>query len=211
LALAPLLTLLAAGAAFAEAKRFPLDNAFPYLEGYLKLPAAERSRFVLGYRLIGEAKALQSVHIALVDKGATIPVTVGPDGRIERLPTLQQFQDHAQVAFEAAPGSRVGIALSVEPVAKPAREMDAHELAAALQQAQAGQQKVAGLFAFVAPKLARVAFEGVASGEAIGADGRVRRLPVVKGQPVYDPAALTGVRTLRFPSAPAHVLMIPGA
>jgi hypothetical protein len=211
LALAPLLSLAVAGSAFAEAKQFPLDKAFPYLEGYLKLPPAERTRFVLGYRLMGEARAIQSVRMALLDKGGTIPVAISPDGRLERLPTLQQIQDHAQLSIAAAKGSRIGIALSVEPTAKPAREMDAGELAATLVQAQAGEEKVAGLFAFAVPKLTRVAFEGVAQGEAVGADGRARPLPVEKGRLVFDPAALKGAKTLRFPGAPTHVLLVPAA
>jgi hypothetical protein len=138
-----------------------------------------------------------------------VPLAVGPGGRIERLPTLQQFQDHAQFSIDAAKGARLGIALEVEATARPAREMDPGELTATVVQAQAGEAKLAGLFAFAAPKLTRVAFEGVPSGEAVGADGRPQPLPLDKGRPVFDPAALKGVRTLRFPAAPAHVLLVP--
>jgi hypothetical protein len=210
LALAPLLLLGLSDAAFADTKLFPIGKAFPYLEGYLSLPPAERSRFTLEYRLMGEAKDRQGVHLALVEGSAAVPLAVGADGRFERLPTLKEFRDKAQLSIEAAKGARVGIALSVEPVAKPAREMDAGELAATVVQAQAGEQKLAGLLAFAAPKLTRVAFEGVKSGEAVGADGRVQPLPLVKGQPVFDPAALKGVKLLRFPSAPTHVMLIAG-
>lgn len=208
LALAAMLVFGFAGAAWAEAKLVPLDKVFPYLQGYLELPQAERSRFVLDYRLMGDSKGLQTVHAALVERGGTAPLAIGADGRFDRLPTLQQFRDKAQLSLEAAKGVRIGVALAVEPAARPAREMDAADLAAAVVQAQAGERKLAGVLAFAAPKLARVAFDGVRSGEAVGPDGRVQPLPLVKGRPVFDPVALKGAKTVRFPAAPTRAELI---
>lgn len=208
LALAPILVFGFASAAWAEAKLVPLDKVFPYLQGYLELPQAERSRFVLDYRLMGDSKGLQTVHAALVERGGTAPLAIGADGRFDRLPTLQQFRDKAQLSLEAAKGVRIGVALAVEPAARPAREMDAADLAAAVVQAQAGERKLAGVLAFAAPKLARVAFDGVRSGEAVGPDGRAQPLPLVKGRPVFDPVALKGAKTVRFPAAPTRAELI---
>lgn len=211
LALAPVLVLSLANAAWAESKLFPLDKVFPYLQGYLELPPAERSRFTLDYRLTGDSRGLQTVRTALVDGNRTISLAIGADGRFAQLPTLQQFRDKTQLSIEAEKGVRLGIALAVEPTAKPSKEMDAADLAAALVQAQAGEQKLAGLLAFAAPKLTRVAFQGVGSGEAVGLDGRAQALPLVKGRPVFDPAVLKGVKVLRFPAAPSRVELISGS
>lgn len=208
LAIASCLVLGLAGAAAAETKLVPLDKVFPYLQGYLELPSAERSRFVLDYRLMGESKGLQTVRATLVEKGGSAPLAIGADGRFDRLPTLQQFRDKAQLSIEAAKGVRLGVALSVEPAARPSREIDAADLAATLVQAQAGERKVAGVLAFAAPKLTRVAFDGVKGGEAVWPDGRAQPLPLVKGRPVFDPAALQGAKMVRFAAAPTRAELI---
>jgi hypothetical protein len=208
LALASVLVLGFAGEAWAETKLLPLDKVFPYLQGYLQLPQAERSRFSLDYRLKGDAKALQTVRTALVEGGRTVPLPVSADGRFARLPTLEELRGKAQFSIEAEKVSGMGMLLSAAPTARPAREMDAAELAAALVQARAGEQKLAGVLAFAMPRLTRVAFEGVTSGEAVGADGRALPLPLAKGRPVFDPATLKGAKIVRFPAAPTRLELI---
>jgi hypothetical protein len=210
LAMATTLILGLAGAARAGSQSVPLDKMFPFLQAYLELPPAERNLFALDYRLAGEAQALQSVRVALVDKGASAPIAIGADGKFGWLPSLQQFRDKAQVSIEAAKGVRLGLVMSVEPAVRPAQEIDAAELAASIVQAQAGERKVAGVLAFAAPKLTRIAFDGVKSGEAVGPDGRAQPLPLVKGRPVFDPVSLKGTKTVRFPAAPTRAELIGG-
>lgn len=205
LATVTLATLTLAGAAQAETKTIPLGGLFPYLEGYLKLAPTERSRFTLNYRLIGDAASMASVKVGLVAKGRTAPMPLAGDGRILTLPTLSQFQDGTQVSIDAAKGSKLHLELSVEPALKPAPEMDAHEISAAIDQAQAGEQKLAGLFAFAAPKLTRAIFLGVKSGEAVGPDGKTRPLPLYKGAPAFDPSAFKGARSVRLSGTPTRV------
>jgi hypothetical protein len=208
LAIASALIFGLAGAAWAEPQLLALDKMFPFLQGYLGLPSTERTRFVMSYRLVGDSAGLQTVHLALVEKGGATPIALGPDGRLSLLPTLQQFHDKAQVSIEAAKGVRLGLALSVEPTVRPSQEMAAADLAATVVQAQAGERKVAGVLAFAAPKLTRIAFDGVKSGEAVGPDGQAQPLPLVKGRPVFDPVALKGAKTVRFPAAPTRAELI---
>ena len=102
LAIASILIFGFAGAACAEAKLFPLDKMFPFLQGYLQLPSTDRTRFVLNYRLVGDSAGLQTVRMALVEKGGATPIALGTEGKLSPLPTLQQFRDKAQVSIDGS-------------------------------------------------------------------------------------------------------------
>ena len=58
---------------------------FPYLDAYLKLPAADRSRFRLAYYFRSNGKPL-TAPAWLVDGAQRQPLAVRPDGRVESDP-----------------------------------------------------------------------------------------------------------------------------
>lgn len=194
--------LAAAGPAAAE-KLGDAKKAFPFLDAYLKIPPAERNRFTLSYRITldGTPPAMW-----LVDGGRRTPVPLTADGRVARLPTLDQLE-RSKVAVDAPEKAKLAVNLQIEALAPPASEMDAAQLAAALDQAARGSRKAAGLLRFAMPKLTQVHFRGVTAGEVIYADGRRAALPLDKGHPVFEPAKHPGARMLRFPKAPMTVLI----
>ena len=59
----------------------------------------------------------------------------------------------------------------------------------------------------LAPKIEQVLFAGVTAGTAVMADGKTTPLPLFKGMPAYDPAALPGVASLKFAKAPARAML----
>lgn len=185
----------------------PLKKLFPYLEAYLSLPPAERSRFVMAYRLLAAGRPDPSLRVALV-AGQRTPLPLDVFGRISRLPTIAQLHAPDAKAEVTGPQERkFNLSLDIEPAMAPAAEMDAHALALASQQATVGARKAAGVLGFAAPKLDRVVFEGAAGGEAINGQGKATALPVDKGNPVFDPAKLPDTRTIRFSRAPRRLLL----
>lgn len=191
--------LLTASPALAE-KSVPASKAMPYLAAYLKLPAADRSRFTPAYYLHVGAQPL-TAPVWLVDAGVRTPVPLNARGRIERLPSLAQLAD-GKLAVGVDPSVKLSVSLSIEPVMAPSADLDARELAAAIAQAATGERKAAGVLALVAPKLKAVGFVGVSSGEIEFADGRRAALPVLEGVPTYTPAQQPNARRIRLPKVP---------
>ncbi len=197
------LALAPSAALGADGKQVDAKKVFPYLDAYLKLPAADRSRFRLAYYFRSNGKPL-TAPAWLVDGAQRQPLAVRPDGRVERPPTLAQLEG-GKVQIDVEPGTKVGVSMSVEPLLAPARDMAARELTAALSQASTGVRKALGVLAMAMPKLEVIQFHGVTAGEAELADGRRMALPVVKGLVTYDPAKLAGAKTLRFARAPSRL------
>ncbi|WP_293904872.1 hypothetical protein [Phenylobacterium sp.] len=176
---------------------------FPYLEAYLKLPAAERTRFRMAYLFTREGQPLTAA-VWLLEGATRTPLPLRADGRVERLPTLAQL-DAAKVQIDVPEGTKLGVILSIAPAMAPAVELDARELAASVAQAAVGARKAAGIMAMAMPRLQEVSFLGVASGEVEFGDGRRAALPLVKGAPTFNPATLPGAKTLRFPKPPSRL------
>ena len=200
--IASALALAAAPALAADKKSVEVGKAFPYLENYWKLPAADRSRFVVVYYLKRDGRPAAGLKGAIVMGAERKPVTVGASGRVSPLPTLAQIRGKAKIEFDVPADTKFSMGMQIEPTARPAAEMNAPDLALAVTQAAKGAKKVAGLMGMAMPTLDAVHFKGPASGQAVLADGRVVALPVVKGNPVFVPSTLRTARTLRFPRAP---------
>ena len=198
-----LATLALATPAAAAAKVVDPKKVFPYLDAYLKLAPADRNRFRMVYFFKKDGRPL-TAPIWLVDGATRLPVPLRADGRAERLPTLAQL-DRAKVQVDVDAGAKIGVSMSLEPTMSVAAQMDARELAAALAQASTGMRKALGVLAMAMPKLEALQFQGVTSGEVEFADGRRAPLPVVKGVVSYNPAAMPGGRTLRFPRVPSRL------
>jgi hypothetical protein len=194
--------LALAGPAAAADRMVPAKKLFPYLDAYLRLPAAKRSRFTLTYVLVKD----RPTGLWIVDGAQKIAIPIGPDGRLLRTPTAAQW-DTAQVQVSGPDGAKYGITMKLMALATPATEMDAAGLAAAVTQANDGVRSAMGVAGLMAPKIERIAFEGVAAGEVIYADGRRAALPLVKGAPSFEPGKHAGARTLRFAKAPGALLL----
>ena len=192
---------LAAFPAAASDKLVDPKKVFRYLDEYLKLPAAERSRFRINYYLRLGPKPL-TAPVWLVEGATKTPLPLrASDGRVERLPTAAELAN-AKIQVGVDEGTKLGLSIGIETLAAPTAEMDARDVAAALAQAAVGVKKAAGIMAMAMPKLTQVSFPGVASGEVITADGKRSPLPLVKGAPTFTPADFPNARTLKFPKAP---------
>jgi hypothetical protein len=208
-----ILGLAAAGLApgLAQAAEKPpvkLARAFPYLDKYFALPPAQRDRFVMGYTFRKDGKPAADLKGWIIQAGGRRePLALGPDGRVLRLPTAAELQS-AMLALDVPEGVKMGVTLDLLPSVPPAREMAARDLSLAIDQANAGMAKAAGLLSFATPRLIAVSFQGAGSGTAVLADGRQAPLPLAEGAPAYAPARLTGAARLVFARIPARLTFL---
>jgi len=198
-------------AAFADDQRVALSKAFPMLEAYLGVPAAQRSRFYLAYRATRDRRPLSDAKAAIVTpSGASVPLAFDRAGFLTtRLPSLAELKGAGQFViagqpFKLAPEARCAIA--------PSTHIDAAELVAALTQANAAIAKVAGPAAMLIPKMTATYFPDAAGGRAALADGHETPLPVVNVPSIgpiafFEPARAAGTRAVVFARAPSRVLL----
>jgi hypothetical protein len=193
--------------AAAEKKSIEVGKAFPYLENYWKIAAAERSRFTVAYYLARDGRPAAGLKGTIVAGAARTPFSVGAGGRVATLPTLAQIRAKAMLELDAPATARFNMSMVIEPSARPAAEMDAQALALAVGQAAKGAKKVAGLMGLAMPTLDRVIFKGVSAGTVVHADGRTAALAMQEGSPVFEPGKLRTARTLRFARVPTQMMM----
>jgi len=204
LALAVAALCLLAPAVHAEERLVEARRVFGFLEVYQALTPAERSQFTLGYALRKDGKPAV-VDVTLVEAdGRRTPLPVNAEGRFLRVPTAAQMAGKPQVAIDAAAG-KVAVSMLVESTARPATEMSVAPFAPGMAQVNAVVAAKLGMLASLVPKVTRATFVGAPSGKAVMADGREVALPLAKDGPTFDPVALKGARSLRFPSVPAHI------
>jgi hypothetical protein len=197
--------LFAAPALAAGGKSVEVAKAFPYLENYLTLPAAQRTHFTVAYILSENGRPATSLKAWVVDGGQRIPIVINANGKIMRSPTLGQLRSHAMVQFDAPPTTKFSERLSIEPLIPASASLDASYLVIAVNQADAAVRKAAGVLGFAAPKLTRIVFTGGAGGEAVWPDGHAVKLGVQKGMMVFDINAQKGAKTIRFTRAPTSM------
>lgn len=185
---------------------------FPYWENYLKIPAAERTRFAPGYflKLAGNKPATELSMFA-IDGTRRVPVAVGPDGRMTPPPVEFFRSKTAIVDAPGAEGQSFNISMELLATMAPAREVPASEVLATLNQSNAGIRKAAGLIGIAAPKMARAIFVGAGSGEAVDAQGRRTPLPLVRGAPYFQPAAMPTAQRVVLARVPSKVMLSPAA
>lgn len=204
------LATLAVGPVFAaEApKTFPAKKMFPFLDLYLGIPPADRTRFTLAYYLRRDGKPATGVSLTLISaSGARSTIPVGADGRLLKTPSIADLRD-GQISVEKSdPGAKFQLSMEMQAVARMAEVLPAADLAAAIAQCGAAIRAKAGVIGFAAPKIEQVAFPGLTAGTAVFADGRTGALPLYKGMPAWDPAAMAGVASLRFARAPSRALL----
>jgi len=203
-----LIAVALASAAHADVgKIVPAAKVFPFLEAFLKVPAAERSRMKVSYSLRRDDKPPVGVKAALVEaSGARTPLLIDSStGRFERLPTLTQLQAKVQVAFDAPPSTKFGIVMDLDPTLKPAAEYETRELTATVTESNAAIRKAAGPMAMMAPTMTGIAFAKAESGVAMFPDGTSRPLPVAEGMPYFRPEQFKGATKVRLGKTPASV------
>ena len=210
--LAAALALAVAPAASAQSTPAPgrktveVGKVFPYFDRYLRLPAAERDRFSMAYYWSRDGKPLTGPVAVLVDGPNRVPITAGPNGRVERLPTLAQIAAKRPLTFEGLPAAtKLNLSLSIEPTLRPAAELPAPELAAAVAQASRGAKKAAGMMRLAMPKLDAVRLVGAQGAEVVTADGRALPLPVEKGVPVFRPSQHPNAQLVRSRTPPRQL------
>jgi len=194
--------------AIAEAaKVVPAAKVFPFLEAFLKVPAAERARLRVTYSLHQDGKPAVGVKAALVENGGSrtpLPIEAAT-GRFERLPTLAQLQGKAQVAFDVPSATKFGVGMDLSPALAPALDYDARELTVTVKESNVAIRKAAGPMALMAPTMTGIAFAKAETGVAVFPDGSSRPLPAIKGMPYYRPEQFEGAIRVRLGKMPASV------
>lgn len=207
--LAALSSLALAGAAQAKSKAFEAGKLFPYLDMYLGLPAAQRSRFEMIYAVSLIGAPIGALKVVLLGPGgARTPIPLAGDGRVLRLPTLAELKGKAQVELTAPDGAKLKLTMQMGAKVARAATLSAAELNAAIAQCDAAIKSKAGVLGFAAPKVKRVELRGAGSGQAIDAKGVAKPLPVVKGQPQFDPEQMPGTVSLKLARAPSGIYIV---
>ncbi len=87
-------------------------------------------------------------------------------------------------------------------------------LRASLDQLNAAMRSAAGVLSFIVPRFGRAFFvSGGRGGVSVAADGATLPLPLGEDEPVepfYSPSRAPQATSVRFPAAPARVLLVPG-
>jgi hypothetical protein len=203
-ALIPIGSLGLAGEALAKSKAVEIGKLFPYLDLYLGIPAADRSRFSLAYFFQVESGGPLTLALVGPDGGRT-PLPLAGDGRVTRLPTLAEIKGKSKVEMTAPEGSKFKLEMVMLAKVAPAATLNAGDLAAAVAQCAAAIKAKAGLIGFAAPKIKRVTLRGASSGTAVDAKGVSKPLPLVTGSPSYDPELMPGIVTLKLARPPSRI------
>ena len=204
-ALLALAMVAVATPAMAE-KIAPATKAFPYLEKFLKAPAADRSRLRLGYTLTRDGKPLSNLKAVLVEaNGVRTPLPINDAGGFERLPTLAQLEAGARLSLDLPADAKVGSVMSFSTQLKPAADYQVAELAATVKQAGALIGKVAGPAAMLAPKMTGVTFTKAQSGVAIFPNGSTQPLPTMQDTPYFRPDDFKGAVRVKLTKSPTKV------
>ncbi len=180
-------------------------KVFPHIEIFLKMAAAGPSDFVVAYYVRRDGQPAGDVNATLFDGERQIALPVAVDGRMMRLPTLEQVRNHDSVAFDGPQSSRLTVRIGLAPTAPPTPIMGAAIVEKAIWQANTAIHRLAGPFAVVVPRLRTAVFEGAEGGTALLSDGTSAPLPIRKGDPYYEPSTLRNAVTLSFTKAAQHI------
>lgn len=210
IAAAPLLLAAGlAGPALGQARKVaPARRLFPFLDRYLQIPAAQRSRFRLAYHLSRDGRPAAGVRAWYVQGEARSPILVAADGRLSPLPTLAQWRE-AEVELDVPADTPLGVNMSLEAVVTPAARMAAAPLAEAVDQARAAIRRAAGLMGFAAPRMAAVTLRDAGSARVELTGGREAALPLAGGHPRFEPGAHRGAEAVVCGRAPTRLLIGP--
>lgn len=181
------------------------SDAFPGLKGFLNLPAADRSQINVYYAVRIKHADPAAVKIVMTHNGQSQTLRVGPDGRINPLPTREQLNGGAKIRISGPASGSYAMKLHVFSTQPNGKTYDAAGLANGVRQANSAMGKIAGALALMLPKLDRVYFVGGGNGEAEFANGQKKPLPKTTsageypaGTPYFVPAQMNGATRLTF-------------
>ncbi|HEX4198532.1 MAG TPA: hypothetical protein VHZ26_13930 [Caulobacteraceae bacterium] len=206
------LSILAAPAANAAQPLTKADALYPFLKMYLQTPPEQRNRFLLAYYVMRDRKPAPDVKAFLVGPGGRRPIAIAGDARILTLPSLADLNAGVQVEIDAAPGDKIAGGPEVLATMPMAARLDTHQLALAMEQANAAIAAHAGILSFAAPKLTCAYLFGAHSGQAVAANGHGVELPVRNGPffpstPYFDSAAMPDARTVVLDKPPSRIVL----
>ena len=191
----------------------PAHRLLPYFTYYLGMAQARRDLFRPAYQVLVDGKPYTG-ELALVEDGRRTRLALGPDGRFEQLPTLAQLKRRPMLALDAPAHARVKSDLGVEALVPRGAEIATAPLRAALDQLNTALKSTTGVLSFAVPRFGRAFFVfGGRRGVAVAADGGSQPLPLGEDEPVepfWSPARQPAAASVRFPAAPARVLLVPG-
>jgi hypothetical protein len=200
----------AATPALAE-KSAPADRVMMFLDKFLKLPPAERSRVRLSYAIRHDDKPAANVKATLVEKnGARTPLPINADGYFERLPSLAQLQGDPRIVFDVPADWKMGSVVDFAPQLKVAAEYDVAELSATVAEANTVMGKAGGILAFAAPKMSGIVFDKAGGGMVVFGDGRTAPLPTVATGPYFRPGDFKGAVRVKLTKTPTKVAFYSG-
>lgn len=201
---------VAATPVLADGKPDPASKIFPYLEKFLKVPAAERTRVRLSYALLQNGKPIPNLKGTLIEKGGErLPLTFNSEGYFERLPTLAQL-DGGMVSFDLPDKAKVGLVMDISPALKPAAQYDVKALTETVNEANTVIGKAAGPLGMLAPKMAGVSFPKAEGGVAVFADGHTVPLPELKEGPYFPLDDFKGAVQVKLTRSPTKVRFYQG-
>jgi hypothetical protein len=184
----------------------PADKLLPFLDKFLKVPPAERTRVKLSYALRRDGQPLANLKATLVEKGgARTPLPINGEGYFERLPTLAQLQGGADIVLDVPADAKLGKVMSFGTQIKPAAEYEARDLVATVDEANTVIGKAAGPMSFMAPKMTGIQFAKAEGGVIVFADGHTAPLPEVKDTPYFRPADFQGAVRVKLTKTPTKV------
>lgn len=209
LAVALMMTAGVVAPAHADEISVPTGKAFPFLEKFLKLPPADKTRFRLIYSPRFDGKPISGQKATLIEaSGARTVIPIGADGFFERTPSLAQLSD-AKVVFDAPAGAKFGSMMSFVTTLKPDTDYEVKELVATVEETNSVIRRQAGPAAMLAPKMGGVAFVKAAGGVAVFPDGRTKPLPQVKETPYFLAEDFQGAVQVKLTKTPTKVGFYP--
>lgn len=201
---------VAATPALAE-KSAPADKVLPFLDKFLKVPAAERTRLKLSYAIRHDGKPIPNLKTTLVEKNGTRTVLpVNAEGYFERLPTLAQLDGDPTLVFDVPADFKMGSAMDIGTALKPAQDYDVRELTATVNEANTVIGKAAGIASMMAPKMSGITFINADNGVVVFADGHTAPLPEVKAMPYFRPDDHKGAVRVKLTKTPTKVAFYVG-
>jgi hypothetical protein len=202
--------LAVATPALAE-KTAPASKVLPFLDRYLKVPPAERTRVKLNYALRRDGKPAANLKVVLVEKnGARTPLPTNDEGYFDRLPTLAQLEGDPSLVLDVPTDAKMGSMMNFGTQLKPAAEYDARELTATVAEANTVIGKAAGAMAFMAPKMTGIAFPKADGGVVVFADGHTTPLPQAEGTPYFRATDHQGAVRVKLTKTPTKVAFYDG-
>ncbi len=186
----------------AQARSIEVKKVFGFYDIYLGLPVSDRDGFAMAYQLRSRDGANVRPQMSYILAHVRTPIEVAANGRIITMPDLNMYRSgRVEIAAGQPSGS---ITMNIEPIMALSRTIAVSGAQNSINDYASAVRRAGPLAAF-APKLNGITFKGVASGEAVLADGRRVALPIGNGGVVFRPSVpgVRGATTLTFPNVPS--------